>query len=259
MAMVQELTGQPILAMYVFLNNVSMESYLMLTLLGLLSLVVGSFISAVTYRLPRGLGFIKGRSFCDNCKKELFWYDNIPLFSFLIYSGAARCCNKPISIRYPLIEIASFVGTILLWILFQNMVYAVLFFLTLTIFVIDFEYQIIPDNLIWLILILLMFAVPSPLFTALFSGFFYATFLETLHLVTKGRGMGMGDVKLAIPLGLILGLEKGIYWLIASFILGGIFATVLLVLKRANLKTKIAFGPFLIIGFWLVFVISKLY
>ena len=70
--------------------------------------------------------------------------------------------------------------------------------------------------------------------------------------------MGLGDVKLAIPLGLILGLEKGVYWLVASFILGGIVASVLLILKRANLKTKIAFGPFLIVGFWIIILMDRL-
>ncbi len=71
--------------------------------------------------------------------------------------------------------------------------------------------------------------------------------------------MGLGDVKLAIPLGLWLGLERGITWLILPFILGGIVASILLILKRAKLKTKIAFGPFLIIAFWIVLIYAKIY
>ena len=67
--------------------------------------------------------------------------------------------------------------------------------------------------------------------------------------------MGLGDVKLAIPLGLWLGLEKGLNWIMTSFILGGIVAYILLLLGKAKMKTKIAFGPFLIIGFWIILLL----
>ena len=238
--------------MFVFLNNVGMEIYFILTLLGVLGLVLGSFVSVVSYRLPRGLGFIVGRSFCDSCKKELKWYDNIPLISFLLYRGASRCCGKKISIRYPIIEFASAVGFVTLYLFSLSPEYYVLCTILLAILVIDLEHQIIPDELTWIVLALGLIAnVQSPMIT-LFPAFLFSLSLLSLFLITNGRGMGLGDVKLAIPLGLILGLEKGVYWLITSFILGGIVATVLLILKRANLKTKIDFGPFLIIGFWII-------
>src|SRR3989344_75443 len=70
----------------------------------IIGLVVGSFVGALSYRLPRGISIIKGRSFCPNCRKQVFWYDNIPLLSFLIIGGKCRNCRKSISIRYPLIE-----------------------------------------------------------------------------------------------------------------------------------------------------------
>lgn len=221
-----------------------------LLLLILLGLVIGSFVSAVTYRIPRDLGFVKGRSFCDSCKKELRWSDNIPLISFLCFAGKSRCCQKKISIRYPLIEIASAIG-----IIFLSPIHYVLFVLALCIFVIDLEHQIIPDELSWLLLLYALCFMPYGLvhtpYINLFAGFFLSLLLLILYLVTGGRGMGLGDVKLAIPLGLLLGLEKGLVWLMLSFILGGIVAGYLLVLKKANLKTKIAFGPFLIVAFWI--------
>lgn len=260
---VQELTGLLMDAMFVFLNNVGMEIYPMFTLLGLLGLVIGSFVSVVSYRIPRSLGFVSGRSFCDTCKKELKWYDNLPLFSFLLYRGKSRCCGKKISLRYPLIEFTSALGAVLLYFqfsLFEFITLYALFSILLIILVIDIEHQIIPDELIWLTLFLgLLFYNHQSLFSNLFPAFFLSLMLLTLFLMTKGRGMGLGDVKLAIPLGLFLGLEKGIYWLMTSFILGGITASILLVLKRATLKTKIAFGPFLIIAFWIVVFYIKLY
>ncbi|KKP48047.1 MAG: Type 4 prepilin-like protein leader peptide-processing enzyme [Candidatus Woesebacteria bacterium GW2011_GWA1_33_30] len=224
-----------------------------LFLLTLLGLVLGSFISAITYRIPRGLGFIKGRSFCDNCKKSLSWFDNIPLFSFLWYRGNSRCCNQKISIRYPLIEIASVLGIIFLY---PNFVLILLFLLTFSILIIDIEHQIIPDELSWLVLFFsLLSPISYPLFSSLFAGFFSSLLLLTLYLITRGKGMGLGDVKLSIALGMWLGVEKSMTWLMTAFIIGGIVAGVLLLLKRANLKTKIAFGPFLIIAFWIVLLI----
>ena len=225
-------------------------NYVLLVLLGL---VVGSFVSAITYRIPRGLGFVKGRSFCDNCKKELRWFDNIPLFSFLFYGGAARCCKKRISIRYPLIELATLLGVVVVWFLSSSLVIVVLYLLTLTVLIIDLEHQYIPDELSFVILLLFLLTGYNPLFSSLFAGLICAFLLLVIHLFTRGRGMGLGDVKLAIALGTWLGLEKGFTWLMTSFILGGIVAFFLLILRKAKLKTKIAFGPFLIIAFWIIF------
>jgi len=125
----------------------------------------------------------------------------------------------------------------------------VLYLLCLSIFVIDIEHQIIPDELSWLILLL---GLINFNFVNIFAGFFFSLLLLTLYLITKGRGMGLGDVKLAIGLGVWLGWLNGWKWLMLSFIIGGIVASILLLLKRANLKTKIAFGPFLIIAFWII-------
>ena len=224
----------------------------MVYLIIILGLLIGSFISAVTYRIPRNLDFIKGRSFCDSCKQKLKWYDNIPLFSFLHYKSRSRCCGQKISIRYPLIELFTALGFVVLYLSSLSPIYYILYTISLAIFIIDLEHQIIPDELSWLILLL---GLINFSFVNLFAGFFFSLLLLTLYLVTKGRGMGLGDVKLAIPLGLWLGLERGITWLITTFIIGGIVAVVLLSLKKAKLKTKIAFGPFLILAFWITLLI----
>lgn len=231
--------------------------YILLVLFGL---VIGSFIGAVSYRIPRKLGFVKGRSFCDSCKTELVWYDNIPVISYLLYQGSSRCCHKKISIRYPLIELFSVLGILVLYFTFGfSMLLAthyLLLILTLLIFIIDFEHQIIPDELSILIFLLGLFTLGSSLFIHLFPAFLSALLLLNIHLITLGRGMGLGDVKLAIALGVWLSLFDNIKWLTVSFIIGGIVAVVLLLLNKAQLKTKIAFGPFLIIGFWIVYIMN---
>ena len=159
--------------MFVFLNNVGMVELTLLTLLGL---VIGSFVSLITYRIPRGLGFISGRSFCDLCKEKLAWYDNIPLVSFLRYRGKSRCCSKKISIRYPLIELATAIGFVFLY---PNFVLILLFLLTFSILIIDVEHQIIPDELSWLVLFLGLLSpitytlVCSPAFSLLLFSFLF--------------------------------------------------------------------------------------
>jgi len=190
----------------------------------LLGLAIGSFVSVVTYRIPKNLGFVKGRSFCDKCKKELKWYENIPLFSFLYNKGTSKCCKRKISIRYPLLEIVSVIAILML-----SPFNYLLFVALLSIFVIDLENQFIPDELSWLVLFLGLF---NSDLTSFFAGFLFGLVFLFLHLVTKGHGMGLGDVKLAIPLGLLLGLDKGLYWIMVSFILGGLVAFFLLLLRR---------------------------
>ena len=215
--------------------------------LALFGLVMGSFIGAVSYRIPRNLKFIKGRSFCDSCKKSLKWFNNIPLLSFLVLGGRSSCCGKRISFRYPLIEIAAFMGVVFTYLLTSNLIFVFLFLVLLTIFVIDVESQIIPDNLS--ILVFLSGILYSFSFEHLFAGFFLSFLILLIFLLTKGKGMGLGDVKLTLGLGVWLGFSKGFLFLLLSFLVGGIFASILLLTKKAKMKTKIAFGPFLIIGF----------
>src|SRR3990172_8718504 len=119
----------------------------------ILGLAVGSFLSAYTWRWPRGISIAKGRSICPKCKKQIAWYDNIPLFSYLILGGRCRNCHKKISLRYPLIEFS----TAVLFILVVNLLggfgklgfllttsYLLLATILIAIFIIDFENQLIP-------------------------------------------------------------------------------------------------------------------
>ncbi|MBU0569802.1 prepilin peptidase, partial [Patescibacteria group bacterium] len=223
-------------AMFVFLSN---AWPLELVFLGLFALVIGSFVGALTYRIPKGVGFLKGRSFCDKCKKSLPWYTNIPIFSYIFLKGKSLCCGKKISPRYPLIELTSFLGAVFLYFLFPVfslfIIYYSLFIVLLAILVIDLEHQFIPDELSWLVLFLFFLSpIYNILYLNLFAGFLFSLFLLLIHLITRGRGMGLGDVKLAIALGTWLGLRSGLMWLSSSFIIGGIVALILLLLKRAR-------------------------
>lgn len=232
-------------------------------LLLVFGLIFGSFISALSWRIPREKSIAKGRSICPKCKHQIAWYDNIPLLSYLILRGKCRNCNKHISSRYPLIELSSGVGFVLIFILQGSTlqgVYSItslilkliIFLILLTIFVIDLEHQIIPDSLIFtgilLVLFYYLFTNHNSLFGNLFSGFFAGSVLMSIHLITNGKGMGLGDVKFAMLGGMIVGLKLLPVWLFTSFLTGGITGIILILAGRAKMKTKIAFGPFLVVG-----------
>lgn len=228
----------------------------------LIGLVFGSFISAITWRIPRGIKILdlKARSICPKCKTEIKWYDNIPLLSFLVLGGKCRNCKKKISVRYPLIELSTglgFVATVYfatnvqgssLHVVYSILIYLVLFVILFSIFVIDFEHQVIPDDLVYCgIVVVLISNLQSPIPSVL-AGLICATLLLIIHLLTKGKGMGLGDVKFAVLGGMIVGLKLSLIWLFLAFLTGAALGIILILGKKAGLKSKIAFGPFLIIA-----------
>lgn len=237
--------------------------YLFLTLLGL---VVGSFVGMLTYRLPRRLS-ICGHSFCDKCKKNIPWYQNIPIFYYLLSWGRCGACGKRIHWRYPVIEVvtaAVFVATGYLWLPPQagNLNLGVLslpFFILLTtcyisLIIIDLEFQILPDEILLglaFLLLLYLLLSPSPMFFVnILSGFSVFVFFLLLHILTRGRGMGFGDVKMVFLLGGLLGFPGIFVWLFLSFLTGAAIGIILLLLGRAKLGRPIPFGPFLLACAW---------
>ena len=221
--------------MSVFLNSILL----------VLGLIFGSFVSALSWRMPRGIPIAKGRSVCPNCKEKIAWFDNIPLLSFLLLGGKCRHCRKRISLRYPLIELTAGIGFLLIGL---NPYRLVVFLILLAIFVIDLERQIIPDSLVFLGLFFSLFFPPYTQFSGLLAGFISASLLLIIHLATRGRGMGLGDVKFAVWAGLLVGIRLMPVWLFAAFLTVAIAGVILILAGRAKLKSKIAFGPFLIIG-----------
>ncbi|MBN1168794.1 prepilin peptidase [Candidatus Woesebacteria bacterium] len=244
--------------------------------------VFGSFISAYTYRLTNGDTVLKGRSYCPKCKKGISWYDNIPVLSYVLLKGKCRKCKSKISIRYPLLEIST--GTIFAavyskymsvvniygsncgadlfcrWV--QNggiaglLLIFILVLILISVFVIDVEEMIIPDTLIFKGFLIFYFFYSiyfsDGLFKFLLSGFCAALFILMLHLVTNGKGMGLGDVKFSLFGGFILGFRLTAVWLFLSFILGAMVGLILISFKKAKFGKKIPFGPYLATAFVLV-------
>ena len=224
----------------------------------LFGLIIGSFLNVLIDRLPKGQNVLWGRSHCDYCKRILRWYELIPVFSFLFQRGRCVRCKKTLSMQYPLIEAFTAVGFGLLYMVFGQSLAAyisslIIFCSLVVIFVADFKYQIIPDSMIasgivgtflWLFLRVPFSAFPGYIFSgAGAGGFFYL-----LWRATKGRGMGFGDVKLALFLGLLLGYPGIIASLYIAFLTGAAVGVILIFAGGKTLKSKIAFGPFMVLG-----------
>lgn len=231
----------------------------MLILITALGLAVGSFIAALSWRLPRGISVATGRSKCPKCGKTITWYDNFPLLSYIALAGKCRYCKKKISIRYPLIEAATAAIFALTYLKLPtvNLLYFLpIFSIVLAILVIDYEHMIIPDELVFVGLIIALTAFS---YSYLFAGLLAALFLLFLHLATRGRGMGPGDVKLAILLGTVAGPLSTVVWMFLAFVIGALAGIALILGKRVKFGQHISFGPFMIIGFFLTILFGPLF
>jgi len=230
----------------------------------LLGLCVGSFLNVVVYRLNHGFSPLKGRSFCPKCKKKILWYDNLPLLSFVILRGRCRFCHSPISWQYPLVELATGVLTLLTVYLslftLKTTGLAVVYHLLvtyalITLFVSDLLYQTLPDEIIYptLGLIFAWTLFRGDLLMALLAAVTAAAFFILLIVVTRGKGMGWGDVKLVGLMGLFLGFPGLVIALILAFLTGATTGVILVLLRKKRLGDQISFGPFLTSATWISF------
>ena len=234
-------------------------------------LSVGSFLNTVIYRLSKKEDFVFGRSSCPLCKHVLSWQDLVPVFSFLFLKGKCRYCGKPISWQYPLVELATGflfalvvsqkIDLLLYYGLFGylNICFLfIIFSLLIIIFAYDLKHYIIPDKVIYPAIALagiwhLIFPVFFKEFLEfglinVYSAFAAAGFFLAVVVLSKGKGMGVGDVKMAFFMGLFLGFPEILVALFLSFFLGAVIGTILIAFYGKTLKSDIPFGPFLVVG-----------
>jgi leader peptidase (prepilin peptidase)/N-methyltransferase len=219
-------------------------------------LVVGSFVTVVAHRVPLGESVVGGRSRCPSCGAQIAAYDNVPVFSWLLLRGRARCCGAPISPRYPLTELGLGVlyaaTVIVLWddpaevalgLVFVTMLMAV----TLT----DLELRIIPNRILAVSVAigLVLAAVLDPdrlperaIAAAAAGGLLF------LAALAYPRGMGLGDVKLAAAMGFFLGRNVAPAIFVA-LLAGSLVGLAIIARQGASArKQAIPFGPFLALG-----------
>jgi len=219
-------------------------------------LATGSFVTVVAHRVPRGDSVIAPRSRCPGCGAQIAAYDNVPVVSWLLLRGQARCCGAPISSRYPLAELSLAVlyaatvlvlwgdpGEVALGLVFVTMLVAI----TLT----DLERRLIPNKILAVAAVLgVAIAIATdpaglPERAAAAAGAGGLLFAAAL---AYPRGMGLGDVKLAAVMGLFLGRNVAPAILVA--LLAGSLAGLAVIARHgaAGRKRAIPFGPFLALG-----------
>jgi leader peptidase (prepilin peptidase)/N-methyltransferase len=248
---------------------------------GVLGLLIGSFLNVVIHRFPKMLeaewadncaelagkepagrpafNLMRPGSSCPHCQHQIRWYENIPVLSYLALRGKCSNCGASISIRYPAVELATacfFVFAALhhgltpagiAWAAFASLLIAQFF--------IDFDTQLLPDDLNYLILwggliasLLHFTTVPvgSAVWGAVFGYLSLWTVYQIHHLLTGKQGMGHGDFKLLAGLGAWFGAEYLVAMILLSSVVGSIIGGTLLVVGRvANRDIPIPFGPFL--------------
>jgi leader peptidase (prepilin peptidase)/N-methyltransferase len=233
---------------------------------------IGSFLNVVIHRSLSNESWVSGRSRCDHCRKKISWYDNIPLLSYLILRAKCRFCKKPIALTHPVVEFL--VGSLFVWwyitgtffftltqepfAVLQPVFWLAVGVILIAIFVTDYLYYIIPDMFVVLLLgltiiyrvSLVSFGIMqmNDLIMGIFGMVLSVLFIGSLWFFTKGKGMGFGDVKLMIPLSLLLGWPNNLVGLFLSFLLGGLIGGFLLLSKKRKMGQVVPFGPFLILG-----------
>lgn len=221
-------------------------------------LLIGSFLNVVIDRYEHISSILYDRSRCDHCKKVLRWYELIPVLSFLLLKGTCARCKKKLSIQYPTVELITGVvfgvlGSLLI-------AHPVLLFLSfviasslIVITVSDLKYFIIPDIALGIGIVSSFLYILMTDYTQLpyriVTGVLSFLFLYSIHFITRGKGMGFGDVKFAFFLGLSLGFPGIIISFYLAFLTGALVGVILILRRKKSLKTRIPFGPFLILGY----------
>jgi len=231
--------------------------YFILIFIFIFGLIIGSFLNCLIYRLHKNKSMM-GRSFCPKCKKQISWYDNIPILSFLFLNGKCRYCKQKISWQYLLVEFITGILFVIAFIIefsvFQNQNILMLFrsWFIISVMIVVFIY-----DLKWY-LILDIVTLPASLFILILNlylgmnwqnilisviigiGFFLIQFL-----ISRGKWIGGGDIRLGMLMGLSLGWPMILVAIILAYFIGSIVGILLILFKKKKLGSKIPLGIFL--------------
>ena len=243
----------------------------------ILGLCVGSFLNMAIFRVAKNYKLIskkqktiskqitnnklqitnKNRSYCDYCRRQLSWYENVPVLSWIVQKGQTRCCYNPLPWEYPIVEI---IMGILFLLNFQFSIFnfqSILNYLIISLLmfslVFDLKYMILPDRTNLMLVagaLVLWYARNYGDWSYIYSGLGSLLFFFILNRI-KIRGseaMGMGDVKYALFMGLFLGWPDIVVAIYFAFVVGAVVSIILLIIKKVKKENPIPFGPFLILG-----------
>ena len=221
----------------------------------LLGSILGSFYNVVGLRIPQDQSIVKPRSHCSSCGRTLTALDMVPVFSWLFLRGKCRNCGTKVSVIYPLIELAT--GLLFMLAFYQlgltrELVVALTFISLLIIIIVsDLTYMIIPDKVLLffapIFIIQRIFIPLDPWWDFIVGAVIGFVLLLLIAMISKG-GMGGGDIKLFLVIGIILGLKLTLITLMLAAFLGAIYGVIGMLMGKYKKKQEIPFGPFIAIG-----------
>lgn len=221
----------------------------------LMGLAVGSFLNVCIYRIPNHNFFDKTRSYCPNCKHELKWYDNIPVFSYIFLGGKCRYCKEKISPIYPTVELlnlALWVGTFMVY---RTHIITIIYYIVISTLIvmsfIDLKTREIPDTTHIIILVLALFSF-APVDNIMWQSKLIGAVIISVPLLLIALltgGIGGGDIKLFFVLGMLLGVGRIVITFFVATVLAGIVGIgILIAMKKQGRKYELPFGPFIAVG-----------
>ncbi len=240
-------------------------SYFYYFLVFVFGLMVGSFLNAWIWRTRENLSIVSGRSMCPRCRKQILWYDNIPLISCFLLKRKCRHCQEKISWQYPAVELA--MGILFLLVAYlrkgENTFVTlemlrdlgIVFFLVF-IFIYDLKYKEILDMAVLPLTIIVYLASVAEnwqtwqsmiIGAAIGAGFFFVQFF-----ISNGKWIGGGDIRLGLLMGVILSWPNIIVGLILAYVLGAVISLTQVVLKKKNLESETPFGTYLTVATFIV-------
>lgn len=239
-----------------------MMEVLVYSIIFLYGIFIGSFLNVCIWRIPEKHSIVSVESHCMSCNTLLKWYDLIPIISYVVLRGRCRRCKAKISLQYPMVELLNGVLYVLIFFIYGwgtlpnillNIAYALVVSALIVLSIIDFRTQIIPFGINVFIFIMGLSVMIIKYFcfgnnigvvTDHIIGFFVVSlFLLILYTVTRGRGIGGGDIKLMAAAGLVLGWQLTLL----AFLVGCVLASIIhpLRMKVSRVNSVLAFGPYL--------------
>lgn len=219
-------------------------------------IVIGSFLNVCILRIPKHETIVTERSHCMSCGYQLSWYDMVPVFSWLFLGGKCRKCKAPISPQYPIVEAANGLLYVLIFLVkgftWEAILYCLLASALLVLSVIDWRTYEIPVGINIFILILGILRVITDYrnwWNYLIGFLCVSIFLYLLFLISKGRAIGGGDIKLMAAAGLLVGWKQ----IILAFLLGCILGAIIHLIRMRVSKADhvLAMGPYLSVGIFI--------
>ena len=246
-------------------------SYIIVFILGS---IWGSFSNVCIHRIPGNKSVVKGRSYCPACNKQIRWYDNIPLLSYIFLKAKCRDCSTRIGIKYFIVELICALSFVLVFYLFGFSLTALLFFILsiffVIIFFIDLKHFIIPNQLTFPLMAIGFFKTFNPNL----NQYFFPNLIDSMiggvvgysiiwiiifsyKKLRKKEGMGLGDAKLLSAIGFWFGWISIPFILFFSSFIALAYALPSLLNKSKNMSSSIPYGPYLVLGCVLYLLLLK--